>query len=88
MNYECICCDKLIEKVKDDKGEELKNPKNGLMLLSYAGYGSKYNHGASRYTANHRVNMFFICDECYKNNITKGINFQSVTSVKMAKANL
>ena len=80
MKYECICCDKLIDKVK--------NPKNALMLLSYGGYGSKYSHGRGRYTQNHKVNMFFICDDCYKSNISKAINFQSVTSVNMKKAEL
>ncbi len=88
MSYVCICCDKQIERIETIDEDAPLNPKNAVMLLSYAAWGSKFDFGSTNYNYNAKVTMFFLCDECYESKITKGYKYYEAQNGELTPATI
>tara|TARA_Y100000004_G_C8902998_1_gene407356 strand:- start:131 stop:400 length:270 start_codon:yes stop_codon:yes gene_type:complete len=88
MSYVCICCDKTIEIMETDEEKKGMNPKEAVMLLSYAAYGSKFDFGKQIYNYDNKVNMFFMCDDCYEKNISKAIKYSHMRNHEIEPATI
>ena len=88
MSYKCISCGKEIKVVETGSEEKILNPKQAVMLLSYAAYGSKFDYGKASYNYNNKVSMFFMCDECFEKKISLGVKFTNMANGKIEPAEL
>lgn len=88
MSYKCISCEKEIEILTIPEKDKLMNPKNAVMLLSYAAYGSKFDYGKTSYNYNNKISMFFMCDECFEKKISLGVKFTNMANGEIKPAEL
>ena len=78
MRRKCIKCNKLIKK-DAETGVLIK----GVELLSYAHHKSEHDYG---HNFNPKVVLFCICDECYKIELKKGLDFVKRQRGEIARA--